>query len=230
MQLKSKQKGFGLVEVIIGLALAGVFLGYMLRMSTRAEAQTAGRARADVQASFQQLAAQFFTNNRTDIEAAMGGDTTKAAQYCLINVAADGSGGTNTMDSTKRTCAFDSTLLRAKNLWPAGQNVNLNSAGRYVAIARQVMTSGGSPTATGSVEMLVVVAQLDSSGNVMTSGSATFAGDPSKAMQEIKAGMDALGGSGGYIPPGADTGQCQYNGTTKQACGNGWIVNLSDFL
>lgn len=230
MQLKMKQRGFGLIEVIIALVIAGGFLGYMLRMNTRAEAQTAGRARADQQASFQQLAATFFSNNRADIEAAMGGDTTKAALYCLLDVAADGSGGVGTMNATKRTCAFDATVLRAKKLWPPGQGINLNSAARFVAITRQVMTTDATPVPTGAVEMLVVVAQLDSAGKVLTTGSPTFNGDPAKAMQEIKAGMDALGGSGGYVPPGANTGPCQFNATTKQACGNGWTVNLSDFL
>lgn len=230
MQLKNKQKGFGLVEIILGLVIAGALLGYALRMSTRAESQSIGRARADVQASFQQLASQFFYNNRSDIEAAMAGDAAKAALYCLIDVAADGTGGTNTMNATKRTCAFDSTLLRAKKLWPPGQNINLNEAGRYVAIARQVMSTDSTPVPTGADEMFVVVAQLASDGKVLTTGSATFTGDPAKAMAEAKGGMDALGGSGGYIPPGKDIGPCKYNATTKQACGNGWVVNLSDFL
>lgn len=231
MQLKTRQGGFGLVEIIIGLAIAGAFLGFMLRMSSKAESQTAGRARADAIASFQQLAGQYFISNRTDIEAAMAGDATKAATYCLINVAADGTGGTNTMNATKHTCSFDSTLLRAKGLWPAGQTINFNSSTRHVAIFRQIMSSDAVPVPTGADEMLVVLAQLDSAtGDVMTSGSVTFTGDKAKAMQEAKAAMDALGGTGGYIPPGADTGPCQYNATTKQVCGNGWTVSLSDFL
>jgi len=231
MQLKKrKQGGMGLVEIIIGLAIMGAVLGYLVRMNARAESQTMGRARADALASFQQLAGQFFLGNRAGIESAMGGDSALASDLCRINVAADGTGGTTTMNSTKRTCAFDSTLLKAKGGWPSGQMLNVSSNTRYVAIARQIMSNDAVPEPTGDVEMLVVMAQLDATGNVMTSGTVTFTGDKEKAMQEIKAGMDALGGTGGYIPPGSDTGPCRYNATVKQACGNGWSVSLNDFL
>lgn len=232
MRLKRirKEAGIGLVEVIIGLAIAGALLGYMLRMNTRAESQTTGRAQADQLASFQQLAAQFFVSNRNDFDTAMGGDTSMSSKYCLINVADDGTGGTDTMNATKHTCAFDSTLLRAKSLWPSGMNYNATSANRYVAIVRQIMSTDAVPAPTGAVELLVVMAQLDTAGNVRTSGTVTFSGDAAKAIQEAKASMDALGGTGGYIPPGKDVGPCQYNATTKQVCGNGWTVKLDDFL
>lgn len=226
-----KQNGFGIVELIIGLAIAGAVIGFMLRVNSRAESQTIGRAKADAIASFQQLAVQLFIANRADIEAAMAGDATKASTYCLINVAADGTGGINTMNATKHTCTFDSTLLRAKGQWPTGQNINISSSNRHVAIVRQIMSTDAVPVPTGADEMLVVSGQLDSTtGDVMTSGSVTFSGDKTKAMVEAKAAMDALGATGGYIPPGADTGPCQYNATTKQVCGNGWTVSLSDFL
>lgn len=230
MRLRKTQAGFGLVEILIGLIIAGALFGFMLRMNTRAEATTIGRARADQLASFQQLAAQFFAANRTSFQAAMAGDAAAAAQFCLINVAADGTGGVNTVNTTKRTCAFDSTLLKAKGLWPAGANVNITGVNRYVAISRQVMSADAVPVPTGADEFLVVLAQLDGTGAVMTSGTATFTGDVKQAIEETKAGMDALGGTGGYIPPGKDMGPCQYNATTKHVCGTGWIVSLADFL
>lgn len=229
MQLKN-QNGSLMVELLIGLAIAGAVLGFVLRNGAQADSQTTGRMRADTLSSFQQLAEQYFSNNRDDIEAAMAGDVAKAAAHCRINVAADGSGGTVTMNTTKHTCAFDSTLLRAKGLWTAGMNVNVTGANRYVAIFRQLMSTDAVPVPTGTDEMLVVMAQLSGAGDVMTSGSVTFNGDASKAIQEAKASMDALGGPGGYVPPGKDTGPCQYNATTKQTCGNGWTVTLSDFL
>lgn len=231
MQLKkiSLQRGFSMLEVMIGLALTGTILTGALVMMTRADDQTAGRNKADILVSFQQLAGQYFIANRTDIEAAMAGDAAKSGIHCLLNVAADGSGGLVTANSTKHTCAFDATLLRAKGVWPSGMSVNAMGNGRYVAIARQIMSTDAVPVPTGADEMLIVHAPL-SGGDVMTSGTVAFSGDAKRAIEEIQASMAAMGGSGGYVPPGADYGNCQYNATTKQVCGTGWAVSLSDFI
>ena len=144
---------------------------------------------------------------------------------CLLNVAADGSGGTVATNPTKHTCAFDTTFLRAQGQWTSGMPVDA-PGGHYVAIARQILSSG---TPTGADDVLIVLAP-ESGGNVMTTGTITYSGDAKRALEEMQAGMDTLGGAGGYIPPGKDTGTCQYNATTKQVCGNGWAVNWSDFI
>ncbi len=231
MQLKNitGQRGFSMVEVMIGLALTGTILAFALTMTTRADDQTTGRNKADLQLSFQQLAAQYFIANRTDIELAMAGDAAMTAIHCRLNVAADGSGGDVAANSTKRTCAFDATLLRAQGLWPSGLSVNAMGNGRYVAVFRQIMSTDAVPVPTGADDVLFVHAPL-SGGNVMTSGTITFSGDAKRAIEEIEAGMAAMGGGSGFIPPGKDHGNCQYNATTKQVCGAGWAVSLSDFI
>jgi hypothetical protein len=35
---------------------------------------------------------------------------------------------------------------------------------------------------------------------------------------------------GGFIPPGKDYGACLFNDRIRQACGQGWKINLADFL
>lgn len=228
MKTLRKQAGFTVIETMIAIGLALGALAAIMALQTRGDDQTQGHVKAEEIVSFQTLASQYFVANRADIEAAMGGDATKAAIHCRLNVATDGSGGSVATNTTKRTCAFDATLLRAKGLWPGGSSVDLYG-GRYVAIMRQVMSNDAVPVPTGGDEMLIVFAPV-SGGNVMTSGSVSFNGDPKRAAAELKAGRDALGATGGYIPAGADYGTCQYNGTTKQACGKTWAVNLSDFI
>jgi hypothetical protein len=194
-------------------------------LMSRSANETTGRSTADNFANFQQIASQYFIANRTDMEAAMGGDATKAAIHCLINVPTNGTGTTAT-NSTKHTCAFDTTMLTAKGVWPASIPVNVNNSSRWVAIVRQVMSGS---TATGADEMLIVLAPL-SNGNVLTTGSVTFSGDIKRASEEYSAAMTTLGGIGGYIPPGQDFAGCQYNSSVKQACGTNWTVTLSDFI
>ena len=228
MKALRKQAGFTVIETMIAIGLALGALAAVMALQTRGDDQTQGHVKAEEIVSFQTLASQYFVANRADIEAAMGGDAAKAAIHCLVNVAADGSGGTVATNSTKRTCAFDATLLRAKGLWPAASSIDLYG-GRHVAIIRKDMTSDAVPVPTGGDEMLIVFAAV-SGGNVLMTGSVPFNGDTKRAAAELKAGRDALGATGGYVPAGADYGTCQYNGTTKQACGKTWAVNLSDFI
>lgn len=101
--------------------------------------------------------------------------------------------------------------------------------GRYVAIARQIMTTDAKPIPSGADEVLIVLAP-ESNGNVITSGTVAFSGDAKHASDEIQAGMAAIGGAGGFVPLGKDFGSCKYNDTTKQVCGTGWTVTLSDFI
>jgi hypothetical protein len=231
MERLRNSAGFSLMEAIIGIALAGVFLTASMGLMNRNGAQQYGQSLADAQASFHQAAGQYYIAFRSDIDAALDGDTTKAGTYCKVNVnPADGSDGTATYNTSKRTCAFDTTMLATKKYWPTGSPYNLpGNAGRFVAILRRVTDSGGSPTQ--AAEMLIVQAALDNSGNVMTSGSVGFpAEDKGKWMDKMKGAMTALGASGGFIPPGSDYGGCQYNSTKKEACGNGWKVDLASFL
>lgn len=216
-----------MIEIVVGTALLGMILASALALNQKADSQTRGRNTADVLASFQQLAGQYFISNRANIEAAMGGDAAKAASYCQINVPAGSTTGTTAANSTLHTCAFDTTQLAAQSLWPTGAPLNFNGTARYVAIVRQVL-NGGTPT--GADEMLIVMAPLDGSGAIKTTGTVTFTGSAAAVTDELQANMAALGGSGGFVPPGTNYGACQYNGTTKQVCGTSWSVSLADFL
>lgn len=224
------QRGMLIIEIIIGLGLIGVALAMGMYVNRSAEDQSTGRVTADTMATFQQLASEYYLANREGFTLAMNGDATAMDAYCLINVSVvNGSAtGTRAATSGKRTCAFDTTQLRAAKQWPSDLTVNANKgSGRYVAIVRQIMDENNA--ATGADEMLIVTAPL-SNGNVMTAGAVAFTGDKARKAEEIAATMAAMGGTGGYVPPGADLGPCAYNATSKQACGNGWTVQLSDFI
>lgn len=220
------QNGFSLMELMISLAIVGSMFAGVSMLVQRGDDSTQGRNNADGKNTFTQLAVKYFNANRTNIEAAMGGDATQAAIYCRINEASDGSTYTLATNSTKHTCAFDTTHLVAQKMWPSGAAINVNGVGREVAIVRQVL-SGSTPT--GNDEMLVVVGAL-SNGNLMTSGTAPFTGTLPSFSAQAKAALASLGGMGGYIPPGTDFANCKYNATTKQACGNAWAVDLSLFI
>jgi type II secretory pathway pseudopilin PulG len=225
-----QQRGMIIIEIIIGLGLIGVALAMGMYVNRTAEDQSTGRAAADTLSTFQQLASEYYLANRDGFTLAMDGDTAAMDLYCLINVSvANGSAsGTRAATSGKHTCAFDTTHLRAARQWPGELTVNADKGrGRYVAIVRQIMDENN--VATGADEMLIVTAPL-SNGNVMTAGAVAFTGDKARKAEEIAATMATLGGSGGYIPPGADMGPCAYNASSKQACGNGWTVQLSDFI
>lgn len=214
-----------MLEIMAATAVGSMLLVAALNAQLKASDQTTGRGKADSISNFQQLTQQYFIANRTAIQAAMGGDATAAAAHCLINVAADGSGGTVATNITKHTCAFDTTFLRARGQWPSGVPVD-SPNGRYVAIARQVLSAG---VPTGADEVLIVLAPA-SGGNVMTSGTITYSGDAERALEEIQAGMETLGGAGGYVPPGKDIGACKFNTNTQQVCGKDWAVNLNEFI
>jgi type II secretory pathway pseudopilin PulG len=215
---KRLQKGLSILEVTIGMALLGLVLTYSLTLNQRSVEQTAGRNAADSASNFQQLAAQYYALNRTAMDTAMT-DGTDAATYCRVNVNADGTGGATANSTTLRTCAFDTTQLRARGVWPRGASVD-TLGGRYTAIVRRIYNG---TTPTGASDMLIVLAQ--------PSGTLTPVVKESRIMGELSASMDAMGGTGGMVPVG-EAGACRTvrASSTLQACGHGWQVNLSDFL
>lgn len=209
-----------MIETIVGLALMGIILGFALQMANLGEDQTVGRNDADSLSSFTQLAGAYFLDNRTAVEKAID-DGTDADKHCLLSVPTSGTGGTVARSSTKKTCAFDPTHLRAKGVWPAGMSVDLFGGGRYVAIFRRPLGADGQPT--GATESLIVVASVD--------GTLQAASHDARSLERLAASQSAMGGIGGFIPVG-EIGDCKADRTaaTFQACGNGWKVNLSDFI
>ncbi len=210
-----------MIEITLATALMGVVIAYAMSINTRGDDQGAGRNDADSLTSFANIAAEYYTANRTAVDAAMQTGT-GAATHCRLDVAADGTGGRTARSSTLKTCAFDSTLLRAKNLWPAGLSVDARD-GRYVAIFRTVYDTQPTPAPTGGVEMLIA---LYSSNGVLSPATLD-----NRKTDELQAATSAMGGVGGYVPIGP-MGACvaRRSTTIYEACGNGWKINLASFV
>lgn len=206
---------------MLGLIVMGLVLVMALKMTTTGEDQSAGRTNAEGISSFSQLASQYFLANRTAINSAMT-DGTEKSEYCVINLNADGTGGTVAQSTSKHTCAFDATLLRAKGVWPTGMSTDV-VGGRYVAIARQIYDNATLPVATGGVDLLIVLAS--------PTGTLTPVKTDARKTTELISSMTTLGGTGGIVPVGA-MGACKTNRSLSiyEICGNGWKVNLSDFI
>ena len=218
---QSGQSGFIMMEIMLGLIVMGLVLAMALNMTMEGEDQAAGRTKAEGLSSFSQLASQYFIANRTAINSAMT-DGTDKSEYCVININEDGTGGTVAQSDTKHTCAFDATLLRAKGVWPAGMSTDV-MGGRHVAIARQIYDTATPPVATGGVDLLIVLAS--------PTGALTPVKTDTRKTTELISSMTTLGGTGGIVPVGA-MGSCktQRSSSTYEICGNGWKVNLSDFI
>lgn len=217
--MKNHSRGLSMVEAMISLAIVASAVAYAMQVAQTGEDQAVGRNNADTLSSFSLLASQFFISNRTAIELAMENGT-DADKYCKLDVAVDGTGGTLANSTSKKTCAFDATLLLAKGVWPASMPTN-TFGGRHVAIFRRIYDAGGDPT--GAVEALMVLASPDGTLQPATQ-------DPRK-LDELAASQTTMGGIGGLVPVGI-LGDCvaRRASTTYQACGNGWKVNLSDFI
>ena len=71
--------------------------------------------------------------------------------------------------------------------------------------------------------MLVVVERPD--------GALTEVGPDAQRTEELASSMTTLGGNGGIVPVGDMEACAAIRGSaTYQVCGNGWKVNLADFV
>jgi type II secretory pathway pseudopilin PulG len=237
----ARQRGWSLLESLLGLALMASVLAGVLTLQTRLADRRQGQLEADEVSSFTQLMAQYFIAHRLAMEAQMAGGTSNASSTasnpCQINVtpsavAGGGTGivtgagqGVPSSDPLKHTCAVDTSLLLALGLWPSGMPTERGGR-RLVAIFRQVYWAG---QATGADEVLVLYAATQD-GKILSQGASVFQGREASFLELIEASQSLLGGTGGYVPPGHDVGACQYNDQIKQACGQAWAVSLADFL
>ena len=219
------QRGWGLLEAILGLGLLALVFAGALGLQQRLADRRLGAAQADAVASFTQLAAQFFVAHRLEIDALMAGSSADTAHLCQINVLPSSGLGLAALDPQKHTCAIDSTLLLARGLWPSGVPVDSGVA-RWVAVFRQVRVRA---EATGADEVLVLSAALQN-GQIKTQGEVVYAGSEQSFLEQMQASMAILGGAAGFVPPGHDVGGCHYNASVREACGNTWSVTLSDFI
>ena len=219
------ERGWSLLEMIVGLGLLAVVLAGGLSLQKRLADRQLGQQQADAVSNFTQLAVQYFLAHRLAMEARMAGLVSDAPNPCLINVSLPSGVGQAAFDSVKHTCAIDASLLLALGLWPSGVPID-DGAQRLVAIFRQVYWAG---QATGADEVLVLSAALQN-GLVLGQGEVAFKGQDSSFLEQTQASLSLLGGAGGFVPPGHDFGSCQFNSVIKQVCGKAWAVTLSDFL
>ena len=253
-RINSSIRGFSLLEIIIGIAILGSVVAFALRLTLQSDNKLDGIKDAERLATFQQTAAQYFISNRTAIMAAMIAPAASDANvqaHCVVVIPVSdgaidggltpgtaGTNGTLSWSGTKKTCSFDATLLQAKNQWPDltinFQDPDTGGQWRYVAIFRRIMTAGpdtlmgtADDVPTNAADMLTMRMDIDGDlGEVLT----TRAWSDDKTRQErSQAGRDALGSVGGVMPVG-NVGWCTTNRTTTQICGNGWTVDLADFL
>ena len=218
---KAIQKGFFLVELMVGLAIIGTVLLFAASLSKTSDAKVGGAESGQQLIEFTAEASKFYKTNRAVIDAAMT-DGTAAAQWCKIGLAADGSGGTQANSVTKHTCAFDASLMKAKGLF----NVSLSTGTRessYVAIFRQLYDTASPPVATGASEAIFVLTPKSGAldGVIVTP----------EMSDEIISARTAMGGVGGMVPAG-DFAGCVASRTsaTFQVCGTSWKVNLTDYI
>jgi len=164
-----RQRGWLMIEFIIGLILFGVVLVLVLefqeRQSNVEQGRLAGEELAGVQAAF----AQYFNAHRGEILAATSAPdaaNTMVQRHCAVRVidlnatvnpgTSPGAAGPNgaltwsggpAINNGLKTCAFDLSLLQARGFWPrhlslVRQSPDTGGAWRYVAIVRQVRGPG----------------------------------------------------------------------------------------
>ncbi len=223
----STQSGNSLLELILGMGIVLVISLSVLEMNSKAQAQEKGRLNADALQAFTQVAAQYFIANRLELESIMSGlsETNLSPSLCAINVTALSPLGVPSANALKHTCAIDTSLLRAKGLWPRSMSID-QGAHRLVAVFRLL----GAPGALAPADEVLILTTELQGGNVRTQGDVVYSASLKQFVEQTSASLGSLGASGGYVPPGHDFGNCRYNEQLKEICGQGWRVNMDDFL
>lgn len=222
MKFKSAN-GFALHEILLGTAIVSILAVMTAPLLVETIDERSAKATADDFSNFQKAAASHFTANRSAYEAAML-DGTGAANLCKVGVnPSDGSGGILANNTTLHTCAVDGSMLRFLQALPTQVGLNNRYGEQWVAIFKQVYTTVAPIQPTGGVEMLVVSAQVSGVPSVVSKDKRRF-------MEAVSA-ADYANGGGGVIPD-ADRSTCivSKSASLYEACGNGWKVNLSNFI
>lgn len=209
---------------MLAAALVGLVMSAAMPMIIAGQDEIAARSGADDQNSFQQMAAQHFVSNRATYEAAMA-DGTGAGSLCRVNVnPVDGSGGSQANSVSLHTCAVDATMLAYLQALPRDMRLTNRHGDRWVAIFRQLRDSPSSAQPNGAVDMLVVSSGLGL-------GPLGPVAPDERRHREITSAAAINGGMGGYVPD-ADRSTCVTSRALEryEVCGNGWKVNLGDFV
>lgn len=211
--------GFALTDLLLAVAIFGLIMAGAMPLINRASDDNGARAAADELKVFQAAAMEHFKSNRTAYEAAMANGT-GASSLCKVGVASDGTGGTTANDTTLHTCAVDVSMLRYLNALPATFKSKNVYGEQWVAIHRLEYASG---VPTGSVGTLVVSAAVSTGGAAVPANTRRY--------QVAKTGSLELG-SGGLVVPDTDRETCvaKRATTTYEACGDGFKLNLADYI
>lgn len=221
MSLK-KQRGLALQDMMLAVAILGFITAASLPLIGRnVDDLTSQSVAADWQ-SFKAIAEQHFVANRSAYEAAMT-DGTGADALCKINVnTADGTGGIVANSTTLHTCAIDTSMLQYFRVLPDTIRTTNVYGEKWVAIYRLIYNTATPPVPTGGVESIIVSADVTGVGGAVAADSHRY--------QVAKSAADYVNGGG--VVPDADRTTCTASKATStfQACGNGWQVNLADFI
>jgi prepilin-type N-terminal cleavage/methylation domain-containing protein len=213
---QSRCRGISLLEIIIALAIIGVFLSLSMRMSALNLQKARGMQNAESLLAFREMVIRFYTNNMEGMLQAMA-DGTGSDKYCRIaavgydNSSGVFSGGYGTFDNATHTCAFDAVVLKYKGMWPF-EVPNANKP-RWIAIFKRVYENATTPT--NDVSVLFVYGHGD---------GAYVDTNIKKGEEELLAAKDVLGEFGGFAKKDIFLG-CN----TTKACGPSWKVNLQDY-
>ena len=211
--------GFALAEMLLAAAVVGLIIASAMPMLNRMADDRASTQTAEEMKAFQEVAVAHLRANRADYEAAMTNGT-GAASLCKIGVASDGSGGTTANDTTLHTCATDVSMLLYLKALPSTFKLKNAYGEQWVAIHRQVYDGA---TYTGGIETLVVSAAVTTGGSALPANNRRY--------QKAQAAAHASGGSAGVVPDtDRETCVAKRASTTYQICGDGWKVNLADYI
>lgn len=213
-----KQRGVGLAELLVGTAIMATVMVFVTSMISRAASDKIAHGVADDFVSFQSASARYFEANRAAIKAAAI-DGTGADKVCIVNVNASGI-GTAANSVTLHTCAFDASLLKYSRALPDGVAATNVYGQKWVAIFRVIYDAAGT-TPTDSVDMLTVA----------TDGTATTEDVDKRRWNQVAEAAASAGGNMGVLPDG-NRGSClaERASATYKACGNGWQVDLKQFI
>lgn len=211
-------RGFGMVETMLGIAVATVVLAGMATVLADGQRELRAKNVAEQHTAFMTAAGNFFLANKPAMLKAME-DGTGANDYCVVGAnPATGVGGTTANSTALHTCALDVDWLKWKQAIPSNFRASNVHNQRLVAIFKRVYDGA---TATDAAEMLAVGADVGGAANSVQS------------LRELQAGAELMGGSGGYVPD-KDRVVCTYDtgSSTYQACGTqgGWQVDLKQFV
>ena len=209
--------------MLLATVLIGLLSAMAIPMLVRSLDDRAAKATADDYSIFNSAVSAHFLANRAAYVAAMT-DGTGADTLCKVGVnPATGAGGLQANNPALHTCAIDGSMLKYLQALPTMVRDANRYGEQWVAIFKLSYTTVAPIAPTGGVEMLVVSAAVTTGGDSVPPDARRYS--------EANTAAGFTGGNGGVIPD-ADRSTCVVNKTASiyQACGNGWKVNLSDFI